>query len=75
MSTSELEEAWRAGNMSQSRQLVVIKDKQAREERKFFPERFPPGSQPRDGAEIKGRGEEWVFSLCSFQVWFLVWRV
>lgn len=41
MSTSELEEAWRAGNMSQSRQLVVIKDKQAREERKFSLRDFP----------------------------------
>lgn len=75
VSISELKEVWGAGNVSQSRELDMIKGKQTRAERESFPEKFLPSSPPREGVEIKGGGKEWAFSLCSFQVWFLTWQV
>ena len=75
VSTSELKEVWGEGNVSQGRQLGVIKGKQTRAERESFPAKFLPSSQPREGVEFKGGGREWAFSLCNFQVWFLTWRV
>lgn len=48
----DLGEVWGAGNVSEGRQLVMIKNRQTRSEKKSFPERFPPNSQPREEVQI-----------------------
>lgn len=75
VSTSELKEVWGEGNVSQGRQLGMVNGKETRAERESFSETFLPSSKPREGVEIKREGREWAFNLCSFQVWFLIWRV
>lgn len=53
----------------------MIKGKQARAERKSFPEKFLPSSQPREGVRSKEEKGSGAFSPCSFHIWFLACRV